>query len=199
MVGRRQRKRRSRPAARWRPPSWLITTLLVGGGIATVVLLAFSLFGEQSPDSDAAQNAVSQRYEVDIEGAGHVGEEITVTYAHYPPSSGDHYANPSPYGVFREPVPEGAWIHNLEHGAVVVLYKCRDDCDTPADRIHDLYRLLPDGLFGEVKLVATPYERAPTDFTLLAWGWQEDLAEFDAGRVERFYRDLVDKGPERAR
>ena len=101
-------------------------------------------------------------------------------------------------GMFDEPISEGSWLHNLEHGGIVLLFKCEDDCDARVNQTRDLFDELPDGNFGEVKLVATPYERAPTEFTLLAWGWQEDLDEFDTGRIERFYRDLVDRGPEAA-
>ncbi len=198
MARRRRRKRGAPSSAGWRPPAWLVVTLLVGGGIGPVVVMAFSLFGEPAPESEAAIAAVSERYSVPLEGAQHVDEGVIVARDHYPPSSGDHYANPSNYGVFEEPVPEGAWIHNLEHGGIVVLYPCDADCGDRADEIRKLYRSLPDGLFGEVKLVATPYDRVTAAYTLLAWGWQEDLDEFDAGRVERFYRDMVDRGPERA-
>ena len=56
-----------------------------------------------------------------------VGEKVTYTYC--PPASGSHYnaANAGPiqprfYGPNDRVLPEG-WIHNLEHGAMVILYR----------------------------------------------------------------------------
>ena len=194
----RRRSRKKGGAARSLLPGWAVAALLFAGVIAVVVVLAFSLFGEPEPESEAARNAVSERQQVPSEGAAHVDEGSPINYGHYPPSSGPHYGRPSTYGVFDEPVPEGAWVHNLEHGAVVLLFKCPEGCESRIEQIEDLFDRLPNGAFGQVKLVAAPYDRAPTEFTLLAWGWQEDLDDFDAGRIERFYRDLVDKGPESA-
>ncbi len=197
MAGRR-RNRQKAGGGGLMPPGWLVATLLIVGVIVVVVMLVFSQFGEPDPESDAAASAVSERFRVPTEGAAHVDQNSPVTYEHYPPSSGPHFGRPAVYRVSDTPVPEGAWIHNLEHGGIVLLFKCGEDCEARVSQIRDLFDELPDGNFGEVKLVATPYDRAPTEFTLLAWGWQEDLDEFDAGRIERFYRDLVDKGPEAA-
>jgi len=62
------------------------------------------------------------------------GEKVTYTYC--PPASGKHYSVPGQYpikgglyGPGDATVPEG-WIHNLEHGAIVLLYKCPGDACT---------------------------------------------------------------------
>ena len=198
MAARRRNRKGTGGLGGFMPPGWAVATLLVVAVVAIVVALVFSQFGEQDPESAAAAKAVSERYEIPTEGAAHVDQDSPITYDHYPPSSGPHYGRPAVYRVSDTPVPEGSWVHNLEHGAIVLLFKCGDGCETRVKQIQDLFDRLPDGNFGEVKMVATPYDRAPTEFTLLAWGWQEDLDEFDAGRIERFYRDLVDKGPEAA-
>jgi hypothetical protein len=166
---------------------------VVIGGIAAAIVFAI---GQSPPETAEVAAAVSQRYSVDNEGANHVDEGTQINYKHTPPSSGPHYGRPAAYGVYPNRVPEGAWVHNLEHGAIVLLFKCSDDCESKAAEIESTYDGLPSGAFGAVKLVATPYESAPSDYTLLAWGWQEDLESLDSARIERFYRDLVDKGPE---
>jgi hypothetical protein len=38
----------------------------------------------------------------------------------FPPTSGPHYPDWAPFGLYDEPVPDGNAIHNLEHGGVVV-------------------------------------------------------------------------------
>jgi hypothetical protein len=40
----------------------------------------------------------------------------------FPPTSGRHYYQPLPFGIYTEPVPEIRLVHNLEHGAVILQY-----------------------------------------------------------------------------
>jgi Protein of unknown function (DUF3105) len=40
----------------------------------------------------------------------------------FPPTSGRHYVNPLPFGLYTEVVPEIRLVHNLEHGAVILQY-----------------------------------------------------------------------------
>ena len=61
----------------------------------------------------------------------HVDPGTKVTYSYCPPASGKHISatglGPIPgnkvYGPNDQTIPEG-WIHNLEHGAIVLLYSC---------------------------------------------------------------------------
>ena len=194
-MARERRRSRQRSAARRR---WLLRVIALGivaGGIAAAITFAIS---QTPPETADVAQTVSQRYRVDDEGRDHVPQGAPITYNHTPPSSGPHYLVPSPYGVYASEVPVGAWVHNLEHGGIVLLFKCVDDCESKAAEIEPIYGELPSGAFGEVKLLAAPYKGAPSDYTLLAWGWQEDLDSLDSARVERFYRDLVDRGPENA-
>jgi len=45
-----------------------------------------------------------------------------------------------PPGVYRAEIPEGDWVHSLQHGAVVVLLKCPDGCAATYQRLEDRYR-----------------------------------------------------------
>ncbi|MGZ3421584.1 MAG: DUF3105 domain-containing protein [Polyangiales bacterium] len=58
------------------------------------------------------------------EGHGHVLPTDPVTYCTRPPSSGDHYGDWADFKVYDKPVPYGNLVHSLEHGAVVLLYRC---------------------------------------------------------------------------
>ncbi len=166
--------------------------VLATGVVAALAVLVIAL--GRGPDTDAPQ-----RNRIENEGRQHVAEGSVVEHQADPPASGDHYPVWSRYGVFEEPVNPGYWVHNLEHGAIVLLYTCTDDCERVRADINRIYASLPDGAFGEVKLLATPYEADfGSRFMLIAWNWQEPFDEFDAGRIERFYREFLDRGPERA-
>ena len=63
-------------------------------------------------------------------GKNHVATGTRVTYANCPPASGRHYSErgsgpltPGVYGADAQTIPQG-WVHNLEHGGIVMLYNC---------------------------------------------------------------------------
>ncbi len=63
-------------------------------------------------------------------GHSHVTAGTRVTFQNCPPASGKHYSasgqGPIPaklYGPTEVTIPQG-WVHNLEHGALVLLYRC---------------------------------------------------------------------------
>ena len=160
--------------------------------LAVIVIAVLAII--RGPESSA-----QDRVRIPNEGREHVEEGSEPRYVANPPASGDHYPTWSQYGIFREAVNPGHWVHNLEHGAVVLLYSCDTDCAQVVTQIDHVYETLPDGAFGEVKFVATPFDnQLETRFMLIAWNWQEEFNTFDAVRIERFYRDFLDRGPERA-
>ncbi len=67
-------------------------------------------------------NAVEQQHP--IEGFTHVPECSTVAYLTKPPSSGNHYPVWAAYRQYTIVIPEGYWVHDLEHGAIVLSYNC---------------------------------------------------------------------------
>lgn len=142
---------------------------------------------------------------VPIAGSNHVTQGTPINYSSYPPSSGTHFGDTATQaGVYREEQPEGAWVHSLEHGYIVVLVKCPDGCPTIYEQLTDLYRNgLKQSEFGNVKFIVTPYSRPFSDpskeapITVLAWGYEMMLREFDRDKIVRFYNAYVDKGPER--
>lgn len=167
-------------------------TVLGVGVVAALAVLVIAL--GRGPDTEAPE-----RIQIKNEGRQHVAEGSVVEHEASPPASGDHYPVWSRYGVFEEPVNPGYWVHNLEHGAIVLLYTCTENCEQVRADIGKVYASLPDGAFGEVKLLATPYEEDfGSRFMLIAWNWQEPFDEFDAERVDRFYREFLERGPERA-
>jgi hypothetical protein len=40
----------------------------------------------------------------------------------FPPTSGRHFYQPLPFGLYTEVMPEIRLVHNLEHGAVILQY-----------------------------------------------------------------------------
>ena len=81
---------------------------------------------------------------IDDEGRLHVPVGTATEYENVPPASGPHYPITAPYGVYEEPVEEGLWVHNLEHGAIALLYRCQTDCDEVVPQMEAIYGGLPN-------------------------------------------------------
>ncbi len=164
----------------------VVIIALVAVGIAAIVGL---LIYQQASEGELGR-------EVPSEGALHVEQGTVIDYQNYPPSSGPHYPAPYNWGVYTEEVPEGNFVHNLEHGGIVILYKCDEPCPDLERSLVDLYQTVPPSGFGNVKLLTSPYSKLQNPITALAWGWILEMDEFDQDRMLRFYKARLDKGPE---
>lgn len=142
---------------------------------------------------------------VEIQGFEHVGKgEPHAAYNSSPPTSGPHWSivgeAPVPWGIYRDPVPEEAQVHNLEHGGVLVQYSCRD-CDelvTQLERFYQQYTAAhPLPRYPQsTKLIVAPYFGMTSRIALTAWGRIETLDEYDEVRITRFVEAFRDRGPE---
>lgn len=61
-------------------------------------------------------------------GADHVAVCDPLMPAVFPPTSGTHFSSWADFGTYDAPVPWGFLVHAMEHGAVVVGYRCEAAC-----------------------------------------------------------------------
>jgi len=166
------------------------------GAIVIIVAIAIAGLIFLMPKPVAAQG-----HQVPIEGnRQHVAQGTNVPYRNRPPSSGDHYDQPAGYGFFQRDIPTGNWVHDLEHGGIVVLYR-PDLCDqTCQNQLQDTYNSVPSSaLFpGTRKMLVVPYTDMDHEIATVAWGWLDEMDAFDKDRITAFYKAHVDKGPEQA-
>jgi hypothetical protein len=66
------------------------------------------------------------------EGHDHVAIDTPVIYCTKPPSSGPHYPFWASFRSYPAPFAYGYLVHSMEHGAVVIFYKCAKASDCPA-------------------------------------------------------------------
>jgi hypothetical protein len=137
---------------------------------------------------------------VPIEAADHVPENSQITWNSRPPSSGPHYPVWSQkYGVLEEGLSPGYWVHNLEHGAVAILYNCPEGCPEIVQQLKDLYPTLPKGRNsrgGMPRVIIVPYTDMDSKIAAVAWGWLLPLDSVDADKITRFVDARMDRGPE---
>lgn len=161
-------------------------------------LLAASCGGKSDlPDgSDSACGAVSE--EQPLEGATHVPDCYPVSYQSNPPSSGDHYEHWAAHGVYRAPLPRGFWVHNLEHGAVVLTYNCADGCPDELTRAEQLLDELPSdpSCPGGHRVLLVPDPLLDVRWAASAWGFTLRAGCFDPVAFRRFYTKHYAQAPE---
>ena len=133
---------------------------------------------------------------IPAEGAGHVDMGAAIGYASNPPSSGPHYPTTARWQFNNAEVAAGLWVHNLEHGGIVMLYKCPEDCAQLKSQLQGLYNTLPPSRFGHVKLVVAPSGEIEGQIVALAWNRRATYDGFDEGQLRHFYKAFVDRGPE---
>ncbi len=139
-------------------------------------------------------------------GQTHVGRGDKVVYQVCPPASGKHVNQP-PYGPipakFYGPddtaIPNG-WIHNLEHGALVLLYSCdKGACDAASqEQLKALYSGFPNSAIcaippGTLSPVVARFEQMPTKYAAIVWDRVLYLDELDIAKVYDFFNRYAER------
>ena len=168
---------------------------------------AYACSGEWSPNptaSPAAGAPADPGYVQPDMGRRHVefGEKVVYTYC--PPASGPHYnvsgagpIQPRFYGPEDRTIPEG-WIHNLEHGAMVILYRGHEgDPGLTPDGQAALRALFDDFPASPVcgiqpgtstGPIITRFDNMTTPYAALLWGLVLPLDNLDTAQILDFWR-----------
>jgi len=174
---------RERSAADWRIDDVLCEAYSHGAPEVRTAILAANV--PCSPDADVFAHVP-------------VGEPLP--YTSRPPVGGPHYAQPYPdYGLTDAPVDPGYWVHNLEHGAVVLLYRCPAGCLGVVTDLQAVYDSLPDDTevhHGVARMLITEDDDMDHAFAIVAWGRKFEMDRLDREQVLAFYAAHINRGPE---
>jgi hypothetical protein len=159
------------------------------------------------------------------EGATHVPFNTPVTYESNPPASGSHWPSPATWGVYVDPpIPREQYVHNLEHGGIVLAWNCpgagtwdmgggSDDAGSSGDggtytnpcpeisaALKELREELKPDKWGVIRVLVTRDPLLPPGVKVAAiawdWLWTGDTVD---KTVLRCFRDArYGKGPEDA-
>lgn len=138
-----------------------------------------------------------------ITGQTHVAVCSEVAYATNPPSSGNHWGVWASYTTYEAPVPREMYVHNLEHGAVVLLHDCEGECpevlaafaDARAEVTGDPKCLtIPDG--PKERVLVTPDPELDVPVAAAAWGATYRATCVDPASLKDFVKKVYGKGPE---
>jgi hypothetical protein len=184
----------------------LVLVIVVGGGIVFLSGGASAADYSCSSYLTATDTPVGVQTPVADLGRTHVAKGSSITYAYCPPASGNHWPVPQAplagrvYGLTDAVVP-GGYIHNLEHGYIVILYQ-GDDAGA-ADRLAALqswYATAPVGPYCKLPtstgLMVARADKLPAPVVALAWDIEYPLATVDTAALDNFIATHGDRGPE---
>lgn len=122
-------------------------------------------------------------------GWGHYVGDPIVDYPDPPPIGGPHHSCWLEWGVYDDELRDEKWLHNLEHGDIVYLYRCPDGCPDEVAALKEL-------VTGREHALLTPYSELPRRFAAVAWGYRLVTNCFDPVLFQRFWTNHVNRGRE---
>ena len=134
------------------------------------------MFVSQSSKPKEAIIGVSHKEQ----GRNHIAEGAKHDpYSSDPPSSGPHYSDanaPTLWGVYTQEVPEEVFLHNEEHGGVIITYNPKL---LPADQLKKLQSLFAppysNKTFSPSKAIVTPRSKDTHVIELASWTYTLNL------------------------
>jgi hypothetical protein len=138
------------------------------------------------------------------EGGEHQSPGTKIVYCSKPPNSGPHYFLWAAFKVYDKPVDPGWLVHSMEHGAVVLWYKCADaaTCPDVAKQLADFAAARPadpactDGAGPKNRMIVVPYPTLETQFAASAHQWTYTADCFDQDSLTKFVDAHYAHGPE---
>jgi len=123
-----------------------------------------------------------------IEGRAHLPQGTEVDYQTNPPTSGDHYAQPTPWGVYQEELLDGNVVHALEHGGIWISYKEIDEAS-----VGTLERI---GRDNGGSVVVSPRSANDAPIAVASWGRLMKLDTVDEEAIREYIMLNKNKSPE---
>ena len=129
-------------------------------------------------------------------GWSHVPEGVSVAYQSNPPASGPHYPVWARYREHTVVVARPYWVHNLEHGAIVLLYR-PDAGDGTVAALRDAYAAIPpDPACGHKRALLTPDPLLARPVAAVAADWVLTADSVDRSAIVAFASARRGRGPE---
>jgi hypothetical protein len=204
-AGRRETARRRQPQSwteRLRTPLIALAVIVVVVGVSVYVFTSAAAPAYACSSIDSVQPQASGelgQVQPDM-GNAHINPGDKVTYAVCPPASGKHInksgygpLQPKVYGPDDQSVPNG-WVHNLEHGGLVLLYSCdKGACDdAEIAKLQAFSSGFPNSAIcnlqpGIVGPVIARFEQMPTRYAALIWDRVLYLDTLDSQEIYDFF------------
>ncbi len=166
--------------------------LMIAAGVLILtfilVVIVRNTIAEQNPPGDLNIPDTSVNYP--SQGQTHIAiGESHPAYSSNPPTSGWHYVDPAPWGVYSNQLPDEQLIHNLEHGGIWLSYKDPTNQDI-INQLVDIANRFPSHMIVE------PRPQNDSPIAVAAWGQLLKMDTVNADVIYAFIRRYRKHGPE---
>jgi hypothetical protein len=186
---------------------------VVGAGLfAAATQPAFACSTEWTPDptaTPATDASPEPGYVQPDMGHTHIANGTVVRYTYCPPASGRHFNQPGvagpiparPYGPTDGVIPQN-WVHNLEHGGLVILYRGAEADQSALRAVYDAVPASPVCGFEPGGQSPGPviarFDQMAWPFAAVVWGRVLPLETLDQAAILDFYTRYGERtNPER--
>lgn len=138
---------------------------------------------------------------LDEEVGTHVSQGTILEFSTNPPASGPHFQLWAGFDRSYDSLQRGFWLHNAEHGAIVLLHRCTD-CPDETSQLEDAVRGFPvdpacvPPVRNRAMVVADPDLPEDIPFAAVAWGVTYSATCVDPAAILQFQRDFYAEAPE---
>ncbi|MFN0248720.1 MAG: DUF3105 domain-containing protein [Kofleriaceae bacterium] len=170
-----------------------------------LVVLALAACGDDGGVDEPMEMPVGEcdgvLHSVPQEVGAHVPTGSSIEWSSNPPATGPHFPSWAGWDRIYENLDRGYWLHNAEHGGVVLLYNCPEGCPDVLDELVEVARnASPDEtctapVTKRIIIAADPLLPAGTQVAAVAWN-RYYTASCVGGYVGVFARANYRRGPE---
>jgi hypothetical protein len=168
--------------------------ILTAGALLVVAGIVVFFAARPDPGPSVPEQLKPCRYDEKTDGTkANQGAHVpNPTYKLDPPAGGPHLPTPANPGFYRgdDVPPDGALVHAMEHGFVVLWFKSGLS-DDKMQQIEDL-----SDQFGR-ELIVAERPSLTDEVAITAWHHRALCASLDPSKVEIFTRAYKDQGPEK--
>lgn len=164
-----------------------------------LIIIGFGVFIISSQSSKPTESLIGIKH--DDQGTTHISQGKQYdNYNSDLASSGPHYADassPVAWGVYGQELPPEVYLHNEEHGGIIVAY---NPTLLPESDILKLKQLVlapySNPNFSPKKIIVMPKENSTTTLKLASWRYTMDLNKYDEATIIKFFTQHAGKAPE---
>jgi hypothetical protein len=166
--------------------------------IALLAVLAAAC-GEDEPQIPLLCDGVVER--VPGEAALHVAQGTAIEWSTNPPATGAHYPLWVRWNHHYTSLDRGYWVHNAEHGGIILLYRCPDTCPDVVASLLDAVRAFRTDTRCQPpvrnRLIVVNDPQLPEGVQVAAVGWNATYTAscFDP-YIHTFIAERYNRGPE---
>ena len=186
-----------RQASREKRKQQQLRTRLIWGvvGLALAAIIGYALWVAFRPTAGQSVPIMAD--------TGHIPDDaVPGPYNSDPPTSGPHYAEDLPAGIYQEADlaglpehPEGLLVHSLEHGYVIFWYNCdlldEGGCSELKEQIQGVM-----DQSDNFKVIAFPWKSIDAPLVMTSWGKLQRFASFNAAQAQQFVERNRNHAPE---